>query len=105
MTGVNDRNLLPGFKLRRCDIGPVGATVSSQVDKAVVGSHPDAFYIQRRWRDCIDDTTLDRFRSRLRAIFANCFGKLESPTRQIRTHLLPVSPAVSSLPQCVGSEI
>src|ERR1700694_5519123 len=105
MTGVNDRNLLPGFKLCRRDIGPVSAAVSSQVYQAVVGSCPDAFDFQRRWRDGIYNTALCRLRSRLRAILTNRFGKFESLPRQIRTNLLPVSPAVSCLPQCVGSEV
>src|SRR5882762_10626737 len=105
MTGVNDRNLLPRFELRWRDVNPVGATVSSQVNQAVVGSRPDAFDIQRRWRNGIDDTALGRLRSWLRAVLADRLGKFESFTSQIRTNLLPVSPAVSCLPQCVGSKV
>src|SRR6267143_1646723 len=99
MTGVNDRNLLPRFELRWRDVNPVGATVSSQVNQAVVGSRPDAFDIQRRWRNGIDDTALGWLRSWLGAVLADRLGKFESFTSQIRTNLLPVSPAVSCLPQ------
>src|SRR6266566_4713639 len=104
MTGVNDRNFLPGLELRRGDIGPMNAPVSGQVDQPIVGSGPNAFDIKWRWRNCIDDTSLRGLGSWLRAILANGLGKFESLARQIGTNLLPVSPAVPGLPQCVGGE-
>ena len=105
MTGVDNRNLLPGLKLRRRNIGPVCASVSRQMDQAVIGAGPDAFDIKRRRRDGIDDTALARLGRWLRAVLSNCDWKFESLARQIRTNLLPVSATISRLPQRVGCEI
>ena len=104
MTGIDDRNFLPGFDLRRRDVGPMRATISSQMDQAVIRSGPDSLEVQRRWRYCINDAALRGLRSRLRSVFADGVRNFESLARKIGTNLLPVLSAISCLPQGVGSE-
>src|SRR5512132_1776812 len=71
MPGIQDRNFLPGLELFGSHIGPVGATVSSAMNQAIVGSHPNQIHVKRRRRHGIDHATLRWLRGRLRAKLAD----------------------------------
>src|SRR5690348_3670 len=105
MAGIDDGDLGPGNELRRRDVIPLRSAIRGDPDQTVVRSGPDAIDVQRRWRDCINDTAISRLgRSVIRILPDTPRGRPGLP-RQIGTDLFPVLSAITCLPKRVGCEV
>src|SRR5262249_37897684 len=100
-----DRNFLEGRHIWRRDVGPVLATIGSEMDLAIVRAGPDAINVQRRRRHRINHAALNGLSSLLAAIFADARRDFKRFAREVRTDLLPASSTSRSLPQRVGSKV
>src|SRR5260370_40331167 len=71
------------------------------MDQTIIGSAPNAIYIQRRRRDGIDHAALFCRSRWIGAIFSDTRRQLVGLARQVRADLLPIPSTVPRLPKRV----
>src|SRR6185437_16238896 len=86
---ADERYLAPWSQLRRCDVAPVFAAVSSAPDQAIVRACPQRVYVMKRWRERVNGSPLFVGLWSQRSLIANAGRNPRILARQVAADLLP----------------